>query len=60
MKKVNGLLKSKVFWFNLVTGGLAIVNALNGSLIPTGAAAAIVTIGNIALRFLTDKPLDQK
>ena len=60
MKKLNGLLKSKVFWFNAITGTLEIVNLLNGSLIPHEAAAAIVAIGNIALRFVTDKGLDQK
>lgn len=59
MKHLKGLLKSKVFWFNAVTGTLEIVNVFN-TVIPHEVSAAIITIGNIALRFLTDRPLNEK
>jgi hypothetical protein len=55
-----GLLKSKTFWINAVGGGLEIVNALNGNLIPTEAAVSILMVLNIANRFLTSKPLNEK
>jgi hypothetical protein len=60
MKTLKGLLKSRVFWFNTVTGTLEIVNLLNGSVIPAGAASTIIVVGNIALRFLTNKALADK
>ena len=60
MKTLKGLLKSKTFWFNAVTGTLEIVNLLNGNVIPAGAASTIIAIGNIALRFLTNKALADK
>ena len=59
MKKLKGLLKSKVFWFNAITGTLEIVNVCN-AFIPHEIAAAIIAVGNVALRFVTNKPLDQK
>lgn len=59
-KTIKGMLKSKTFWFNLVTGGLIIVNELNGKLIPTDKAAMIITFGNIVLRMITSKPLSEK
>lgn len=59
MKWITGALKSKTFWFNAITGTLAVVNALNG-IIPNEYAGAIVAVGNIALRFMTSKPLNEK
>lgn len=59
MKKLKGLLKSKVFWFNTITGTIEIVNICN-AFIPHEVAAAIIAFGNIALRFVTDKPLSEK
>ena len=60
MKTFQGLLKSKTFWFNAVTGALEIVNLFNGSVIPAATATVIISVGNIALRFLTSKPLAEK
>jgi hypothetical protein len=57
---IKGALKSKTVWFNVVTGTLEIVNVLNGSVIPSAVAGTVITVGNIVLRFLTTKPLDQK
>lgn len=59
MNSVKGLLFSKVFWFNVVTGGLELVNTFSG-LVPPGTAMALNVVGNIALRFLTTEPLADK
>lgn len=56
---LKGLLKSKVFWFNVITGGLELTNALV-TVVPPGTALLINAVGNIALRFLTSKPLNEK
>ena len=58
MDNVKGLLKSRVFWFNTITGALELTNALTG--VPPGASMAINVVGNIALRFLTTEPLSAK
>jgi hypothetical protein len=58
--KLKGLLKSKVFWVNALTIGAAIVNEYSGKLIPTQHAVEIIAGINLALRFVTNKPLDQK
>ena len=60
MKTLKGLLKSKTFWINAIGGGLEIVNALNGNVIPPATAATILMVLNIANRFLTTKPLNEK
>ena len=59
MDNVKGLLKSRVFWFNTITGALEVTNALVG-IVPPGTAMAINVVGNIALRFLTSEPLSAK
>lgn len=59
MDSIKGLLKSKVFYFNLITGALELVNAF-GAFLPPGTAMAINVIGNVLLRFFTDKPLSEK
>jgi len=59
MDKVKGLLFSKVFWFNTITGGLELVNTFGGFL-PPGSAMVINVLGNIALRFVTNSPLEDK
>ena len=59
MDNVKGLLKSRVFWFNTITGALEVTNALVG-IVPPGTAMAINVVGNIALRFLTTEPLSAK
>lgn len=56
---LKGLLKSKVFWFNTITGALELTNALAG-VVPPGTALLVNAVGNIALRFLTSKPLNEK
>ena len=59
MDSVKGLLKSRVFWFNVVTGGLELVNAFS-AVVPPGTAMTVNVVGNIALRFLTTEPLADK
>ena len=59
-KSITGALKSKTMWFNLITGILAVANALGGQVIPTEVAALIVAAGNIILRMITTTPLSQK
>jgi hypothetical protein len=60
MKNLTGLLKSKTFWFNAVTGALSIVDIMNGNAISPEVKALIIAVGNVALRFLTTKPLSEK
>ena len=59
MDSVKGLLLSRVFWFNVVTGILELINTFSG-LLPPGTAMALNVVGNIALRFLTKEPLAAK
>lgn len=50
---------SKTFYFNLVTGGLAILDQLT-PVLPASVQAALPTVilvGNVILRFLTDSPV---
>lgn len=51
-KMTKSLFKSKTFWFNLITGLLAVSDVLP---IPVEYQALIVALGNVVLRFLTDK-----
>jgi hypothetical protein len=60
MKTLKGLLKSKTFWFNVVSGALTVVNGAQGEIIPTETAVKIIAVGNIILRFLTNKALNKK
>ena len=60
MKTFIGLLKSKTFWFNVITGTLSIVDALNGNVIPAQYKAAIIAIGNVFLRLVTTAPVETK
>jgi hypothetical protein len=60
MKTVIGLLKSKTFWFNVITGTLSIVDSLNGNAIPVQYKAAIIAIGNVFLRLITTTPVETK
>jgi len=59
MNSIKGLIKSKVFWFNAITGLLEITSVFTG-VIPTGTATLINCFGNVALRFLTTQPLSEK
>lgn len=54
------IVKSKTFWFNLVSGVVLIVDALQGRVIPPEASATIVAVGNIVLRLITTKPIKEK
>ncbi len=52
---------SKTFWFNTITGIVAVVGTLTHSFQFTGHVAEIFTgilsVGNIILRFLTTQPI---
>jgi len=56
-----GLLRSKTFWVNLLTGAASVLGAVGGiSVLPTPVAPYVVGVlafVNIALRLLTDKPI---
>lgn len=60
LQKIRGLLKSRTFWFNI--GTLAVESgAVLGLLgIPPGTITAINALGNILLRTITTKPLEDK
>jgi hypothetical protein len=60
MKHLKGLLKSKTFWFNAITGVVSVVDALNGKLIPAEISGTIIMVGNVVLRLLTTKPVSEK
>ena len=59
MESIKGLLKSKTFYFNVITGLLEITNLFAG-VIPPGSLVMVNAVGNIALRFVTTKPLSEK
>jgi hypothetical protein len=60
-KKLIGALKSKTVWFNIITGALELINALAVPLgIQPGVLTIVAAVGNVALRFLTSHPLEQK
>ncbi len=46
------ILKSKTFWFNVITLGVTV-----GGLMPPKYAVPAVTIGNVMLRLLTSKAI---
>lgn len=48
------LFASKTFWFNIVTAAVELSGVLP---IPPGVAAAVVGIGNVVIRLLTDQPV---
>jgi uncharacterized membrane protein len=54
------MVKSKTFWFNLITGALVVTDQLTGKVIPAQYSASIVAIGNVILRYLTTKPINEK
>jgi hypothetical protein len=55
MDSLKGLLKSKVFYFNVLTGVVEL-----SQLLPPGTGVLVGTVGNILLRFVTNTPLSQK
>ena len=64
MKTLLGALRSKTIWFNLITGTLAIL-ALPEivELVPAewlSKLAIVNAVGNLILRFITNKPLAGK
>lgn len=55
------IVKSKTFWFNLISGAIVVVDQLVGSkMIPPEYAASAIAIGNFILRMITTKPLAEK
>jgi len=55
--------QSKTFWFNLVSGLVGVVGVLQGNELINdpkvqAAFASVVSVGNIVLRLLTDKPIE--
>lgn len=56
---VRGALKSRVVWFNAISGALEIANAL-APVTPPGVVTAVNVLGNVALRFVTTEPLAVK
>lgn len=61
MKKIKQLLKSKTFWLNVVGCLFIVINdqALN-RFIPTEYLVSVQAILNIANRYLTNKPMNEK
>lgn len=52
---------SKTFWFNIIAGSVEIADKLIGTnIVPDKILLEVIAAGNILLRFVTDKPLDQK
>lgn len=48
------LFASKTFWFNVITAAVELSGVLP---IPAGTAAAVVGVGNVLIRLLTDQPV---
>lgn len=48
------LFASKTFWFNVITAAVELSGVLP---IPTGVATAVVGIGNVLIRLLTNQPV---
>ena len=50
---------SKTFWFNVLTGGLAILDQVTPVLPPSvqSALPAVIMLGNLLLRYLTVQPV---
>lgn len=62
-KMGKGLLTSKTFWFNVLSGAVGVATTLGQSAVASNPKvqagfAAFVGIGNIILRFLTDQPIE--
>lgn len=51
--EVKSILQSKTFWFNVVSLSLAYASYL-----PPQYAAVVVAVGNIALRFVSNGPVN--
>jgi len=47
---------SKVFWFNVASGAVALASGQMGVNIPAKYAVPVLTVGNILLRFITTQP----
>lgn len=60
MKAVLGLLKSKVFWANVITGALTILDEATIKCLSAENKALIIAVLNVFLRFVTNKPLADK
>jgi hypothetical protein len=58
--KLRGLLKSKVFWINLLTGTLAFLNSTQFHVLSTVHTLELITGINILLRMITNGSLESK
>ena len=59
MTNLRGLLKSKTFYWNVVTIALEVLNVFGGVL-PPGTVTMVNALGNIVLRVLTVQSLADK
>ena len=59
-QKCKGLLKSRTFWFNVLTAIITVADQLHGKLIPASVSTAAVVVGNVILRMLTNEGLEEK
>lgn len=57
MNVIKNAIKSKTIWFNLITGIVSVAGVLP---IDPAVSALIVAVGNVALRFVTSVPLEDK
>lgn len=59
MNETKSLWKSKTFWFNTISGVIGVVGQIQGFLPPPALpyVAAVVAVGNIVLRMITDQPV---
>ena len=55
--KTKSFLKSKTFWFNVVSGIVLVAQGLTGDYIPKDVLYVVIVTGNIILRFLSDTKL---
>lgn len=51
--------KSKTIIFNVVSGIVMVANELNGKVIPTETATALILVGNTILRLITKEPVSK-
>jgi site-specific DNA-adenine methylase len=56
---LRGLIRSKTFWFNVITGALELANTY-GTFVPAGSVTTLSIVGNVLLRFMTDTSLASK
>ncbi len=61
METIKGLLKSKTFWFNFGTGLFALIQqSVTEAGVDPVYLSSVVAIGNVVLRTVTSKALQDK